>query len=207
MPAPNVTAFPNNRSPLPFDPAMPTAARRSLLVGALPPPLQELLAAGHVERRPRFGDDGFDGMAETWSPPAGVTPQHAALAQRALDDLTSTVLAPVSTDHVLARVLALLSHFPSKGMTPDVERLVALDWAEDLGEYPAWAIDTAAKHWRRTKKWRPSIAEMRALCDDLCTQERALADRLHAVIRAGQPDRGRRGEVMAMTAGAMRRML
>lgn len=89
-----------------------------------------------------------------------------------------TALAPAPTDHVLARVLALLSHYPAKGMTPDVERMVALDWAEDLGEYPAWAIDATARAWRRSKKWRPSIAEMRALCDDLCAGERRLAARL-----------------------------
>ncbi|MCW2239538.1 hypothetical protein [Azospirillum canadense] len=170
----------------------------------MPAPLQELLAAGHTERRPRFSDNGFDGMAETWSPPVGVTVQHAALAQRALDDLRMTALPPAPTDHVLARVLTLLSHFPSKAMTPDVERLVALDWAEDLGEYPAWAIDAAARQWRRSKKWRPSIAEMRDLCDALCTGERALAERLQAVVRAGRADQAGAGR--APTAGAIRRM-
>ena len=85
MPAPNITAFPSPRSPLPFDPAMPAADRHSLLIEALPPPLQDLLVAGHVERRSRFSDDGFDGMVETWSPPADVTAQHAAMAQRALE--------------------------------------------------------------------------------------------------------------------------
>lgn len=202
MPAPNIAAFPNGRSPLPFDPAMPAEDRRALLIGALPPPLRDLLAAGHTERRPRFSDNGFDGMTETWSPPAAVTAQHAAMAQRALDDLTATVLAPASSDHLLARVLALLSHFPSKGMAPEVERLVALDWADDLGEYPAWVIDAAARTWRRTKKWRPSIAEMRALCADLCAQERALAERLWAVVQAGRPDQPR-----AAAGGAIRRMV
>ncbi|MCW2240395.1 hypothetical protein [Azospirillum canadense] len=206
MPAPNITAFPSPRSPLPFDPAMPAADRHALLIGALPPPLRNLLADGHVERRPRFSDDGFDGMTETWFPPAGVTGQLAAMAQRALDDLVMTALAPAPTDYVLARVFALLSHFPAKGMTPDAERLVALDWAEDLGEYPAWAIDAAARAWRRTKKWRPSIAEMRALCNDFCAGERRLAERLQAVVQAGRQDRARAGEVTALSAGAIRRM-
>ena len=206
MPAPNITAFPSPRSPLPFDPAMPAADRHSLLIGALPPPLQDLLVAGPVERRPRFSDDGFDGVTETWLPPAGVTVQHAAMAQRALDDLAMMALAPAPTDHVLARVLALLSHYPAKNMTPDVERLVALDWAEDLGEYPAWAIDAAARAWRRSKKWRPSIAEMRALCDDLCAGERRLAERLQAVVQAGQQNRVQGGAAKALTAGAIRRM-
>ncbi|WP_431857268.1 hypothetical protein [Azospirillum sp.] len=203
----NIATFPGCRPPVTFDPSLPGPDRHAALVAALPAPLQEVLAAGRVERRPRFSDDGFEGLAETWSPPATVTSQHAALAQRALDDLTGTALAPASTDHLLARVLALLSHFPAKGMTPDVERLVALDWADDLGEYPAWAIDAAARQWRRTRKWRPSIAEMRAMCDDICRQERALAERLQAVVlRAGQQDRARVGLIKAIAAEAIQRM-
>ena len=107
------------------------------------------------------------------------------MAQRALDDLERTVLASAEPTRVLGRVLALLSHFPAKGLTPDVEQMVALDWAEDLGEFPGWAIDHAARTWRRSRKWRPSIAEMRALCEDACTQERRMAERLRAVARAG----------------------
>lgn len=206
MPNRNVAAFPSDRSPLPFDPALPAATRHAQLLGALPPLLREILAAGPVERRPRFSENGFDGLTERWSPPDGVTAQHAALAQRALDDLTATALAPADSDQLLARVLALLSHYPAKGMTTEVERLVALDWAEDLGEYPAWAIDAAARAWRRTRKWRPSIAEMRTLCDDLCAPERALAERLLAVVHKGTREASRAAEVRVLVAGAIRRM-
>ncbi|WP_181449496.1 hypothetical protein [Azospirillum thermophilum] len=175
---------------------------------ALPDPLRRILDAGHIERRSRFADDGFTGVAEVWVPPADVTAREAAMARRSLDDLNATVLAPAAANHLLARILALLSHYPAKSLGPDVEQLVAMDWAEDLGEFPAWAIDQAARLWRRSRKWRPSIAEMRSLCEEACAGERALAERLAAVAMAGQgagplPPRG---TVHRLTAGAVRRM-
>ncbi|PWC74113.1 hypothetical protein [Azospirillum sp. TSH64] len=175
------------RSPLPFDPAMPPGDRRRLLVDALPEPLREILAAGRLEHRPRFGDNGFDGLSEIWSPPATVTARQAAMAQWALADLEGSVLAPVEPDRLLGRILALLSHYPAKGLTPEVEQLVAMDWVEDLGEFPGWAIDQAARIWRRTRKWRPSIAEMRALCEEACAKERQLAECLRKLAGAALP--------------------
>ncbi|PWC49812.1 hypothetical protein TSA6c_27540 [Azospirillum sp. TSA6c] len=193
-----------------FDPTLPAPQRRIRLTAALPPPLQELLAQGRTDRRPRFGEDGFDGMIEQWFPPAGVTAAQASLARQTLEDLSGTVLAPADSDHLLGRVLTLLSHFPAKGLSPEVERMMALDWAEDLGEYPAWVIDAAARHWRRSRKWRPSIAEMRALCEELCAPERALADRLQALADAAPrgaaaPD-PRAQDPRALAMGALRRM-
>jgi hypothetical protein len=195
------------RSPVPFDPTMPPADRCRALIAALPDALQEVLASGHVQRHSRFRDDTFDDVAETWLPPATVDTRHAAMAQRALDVIEHGVLAPAEPNQVLARVLALLSHFPAKGLTPDVEQMVALDWAEDLGEFPAWAIDQAARTWRRTKKWRPSIAEMRTLCEEACAQERRMAEWLRAVARTGS-DAGVAGPgaVLRLAGAAVRRM-
>ncbi|TWA83135.1 hypothetical protein FBZ83_106318 [Azospirillum brasilense] len=173
------------RSPLPFDPTMPSSDRCRLLESAFPEPLRDVLAAGHLDHRPRFNEDGFEGLQETWTPPATVTVRQAAIAQRVLADLEGSILAPAEPDRLLGRVLALLSHYPAKGLTPDVEQLVALDWVDDLGEFPAWAIDQAARSWRRSKKWRPSIAEIRALCEEACAKERVLAGRLRTIVRAG----------------------
>ncbi len=175
-----------DRSPLPFDSTMPPSDRCRLLEAAFPEPLRNVLAAGHLDHRPRFGEDGFEGLQESWSPPADVTVRQAAMAQRVLADLESSILAPAEPDRLLGRVLALLSHYPAKGLTPEVEQLVALDWVDDLGEFPAWAIDHAARAWRRTKKWRPSIAEIRALCEEACAKERVLAGRLRTIVRAGR---------------------
>lgn len=175
-----IMSFPD-RSPLPFDPAMPSPDRCRMLATCFPEALQEVLATGMVECRPRFSENGFDGLSENWLPPTTVSARQAAMAQRMLNDLESSVLAPAEPSRLLGRILALLSHYPAKGLTPDVEQLVAMDWAEDLGEFPGWAIDQAARTWRRTKKWRPSIAEMRALCEDACAQERELARRLRKI--------------------------
>ncbi|GAA4256653.1 hypothetical protein [Azospirillum formosense] len=174
------------RSPLPFDPAMAPGERCRLLVAAFPDALREILAAGTLEHRPRFGENGFEGLQESWSPPAALSDRQVAMAQRVLKELERSILAPAEPDHLLGRVLALLSHFPAKGLTPDVEQLVAMDWVEDLGEFPAWAIDDAARAWRRTKKWRPSIAEMRALCEEACARERVVAQRLRRIVQAFQ---------------------
>ena len=205
--APNITAL-HDRSPLPFDPAMPADTRVRLLTEAFPKPLQEVLAAGRTERRARFGEDGFSGLIEEWLAPEGTQPQHAAMARRVLDELYRTSLAPASPNHLLARVLALLSHYPAKGTTPEVEQMIAMDWADDLGEYPAWALDQAARTWRRTRKWRPSIAEMRSLCDEACAGERALVERLRAVVSAGETARapGGGGSVYSLLSRSVRRI-
>ncbi len=199
--------------PLPFDPAMTPALRSRMLREALPEPLQRLLDRGQVGRHSRFTEDGFADVVEDWTPPDGVTPRHAALARRALAEIDETILAPASANHLLGRVLALLSHFPAKATTPEVEQLLAMDWADDLGEFPAWAIDQAARRWRRTRKWRPSIAEIRALCEEACAAERALAERLRAIAMTGEWAGERTGElgggagaVRPVLASAMRRM-
>ncbi len=196
-----------NAAPLPFDPALPSARRAQLLTDALPEPLRAVLAAGRIERRSRFTEDGFTGIAEDWTPPDTVTPHHAILARHALSDIDGEVLAPAPANHLLGRVLALLSHYPAKATTPDVERLLAMDWADDLGEFPAWAIDHAARVWRRSRKWRPSIAEIRSLCEDACAAERQLADRLRAVARAGEAaSTDRPTPLRPLLSGAVRRM-
>lgn len=220
----NIQPFPDrsppDRSPLPFDPSMPSETRGRLLRHALPEPLRAALDGGRVVRRSRFAEDGFSGVAEDWVPPDGISAVQAALARRALAEMQATVLAPAPVNHLLARILALLSHYPAKGTTPEVEQMLAMDWAEDLGEFPAWAVDAAARLWRRTRKWRPSIAEMRSLCEEACTGERALAERLAAVARAGKelpapsadgpgdplsPNLSR-GTVRRLAAGALRRV-
>lgn len=210
-----VTPLPRSRIAA-VDPELPATERQAHLVAILPPALQDLLARGRTERRPRFGEDGFDGMTELWTPPDGVTAAQAVQARQALEEFSATVLAPVDGDHLLGRVLTLLSHFPAKGLSAEVERMMALDWAEDLGEYPAWTVDAAARIWRRTRKWRPSIAEMRALCEEVCAPERALAERLQALAAAAprpdmrpgnmRPGTLRANHLCAMTSGALRRM-
>src|SRR4051812_22134532 len=110
----NVTVMPDRLS-LPFDASKPPFERRQVLVAALPEALQDVLAAGRVERRSRFSEDAFDGLTETWILPATITRRQAAAAQRVLDDIERTILVPAELSYLLARILALLSHFPAKG--------------------------------------------------------------------------------------------
>ncbi|BAI75294.1 hypothetical protein AZL_c00010 (plasmid) [Azospirillum sp. B510] len=207
-PFPGSSSAPQNL-PLPFDPAMAPAPRCRILHQSLPEPLRQVIDQGRIERHSRFSEEGFADVVETWTPPEGMTPRHAALARRALAEIDETILAPAPANHLLGRVLALLSHFPAKATTPEVEQLLAMDWADDLGEFPAWAIDHAARRWRRTRKWRPSIAEIRALCEEACAGERALADRLRAIAlageRLGETGHGS-GDFRPMLASALRRM-
>ncbi|WP_042691189.1 hypothetical protein [Azospirillum sp. B506] len=200
---------PSPALPLPFDPAMAPGLRGRMLREALPEPLQRLLDHGRVGRHSRFTEDGFADVVEDWTPPDGVTPRQAMQARRALAEIDETILAPAPANHLLGRILALLSHFPAKATTPEVEQLLAMDWADDLGEFPAWAIDQAARRWRRTRKWRPSIAEIRALCEEACAEERGLAERLRAIAVAGERTgeaAGGTGAARPMLASALRRM-
>ncbi|WP_455176394.1 hypothetical protein [Azospirillum largimobile] len=187
-----------------YDPRLPPAQRHGALVAALPETLQAIVDNG--TRRACFDDvGGFVGMRETWSPPAVVDPADAEAATRALAAIEHEILAPVDPGWLLARLLALFAHCPPRStpLDPTVERMVANDWAEDLGEYPQWAVDQAVCVWRRTKKWRPTIMEMRALCDEAVAAERTLAERLRQVA-ATRPAGGQ--SVRALVGRAVRRM-
>ena len=63
---------------------------------------------------------------------------------------------------------------------------MADDWAEDLGDYPAWVVEAAARQWRRTKRFKPQICEMIALCEAECGEKRIHRDRLRAMVDAAR---------------------
>ena len=135
---------------------------------------------------------------------------HTEAATRALAAIEHEIQAPVDPGWLLARLLALFAHCPPRStpLDPAVERMVASDWAEDLGEYPQWAVDQAVRVWRRTKKWRPTIMEMRALCDEAVANERGLAERLRQIAVAKQAGASKiRGQNIQVIGGrAIRRM-
>lgn len=200
---------PLHTTPLPtvYDPALPTDQRRDALLAALPASLQTMLTSGLTRRACFDGTDGFTDLRETWSPPAIIEPADAETASRVLIEIEREILAPVDPAWLLARLLALFAHCPPRSapLDPAVEAMVAGDWAEDLGEYPRWAVDQAARTWRRTRKWRPTVTEMRTLCDEAVATERTLADRLRR-IAAAPAAAGRLQEVRALAAGGVRRM-
>ncbi len=191
-----------------YDPMVPADDRAQALANALPPTLQNVLAAGTMRRQSRFAeDDRFLGVTGVWQPPAGLTAEHVQMARRALTDLEDTVLAPSDPVPLLGRVLALLSHFPARGMSPEVEQAMAADWAEDLADYPLWAVEQAARQWRRTRKWRPTIAEMRDLCAEITAVEREFAKRLATIVKTGvRAEAGPTATVLALAARSVRRI-
>ncbi|PWC35933.1 hypothetical protein [Azospirillum sp. TSO35-2] len=182
--------------PAGYDPTQPAADRRAALRSALPPAVRAL-----VEERStggsRFAADGsYAGPARAWTAPTTVEPRTAQAAGVIVADIRRTILAPCDPAHLLARVYALFAHCaPKSPLPPEVEAVVAADWAEDLGEFPSWAVDAAARQWRRSSRYRPSIAEMRSLCEEACREERELAERLDRIARVSP------GATIGMTGG------
>ena len=137
------------------------AALRSSVREPLPPPpapVARLLESGIQERRFLFPDNGTVRIVETWQPPSEMEDGVAGLAMQHLSELEAA-LRPAERGVLLARILALLSHFRAEPNPPQVEQMIADDWAEDLGEFPIWAVEQACRQWRRTRKWRPQICE------------------------------------------------
>ncbi len=140
-----------------------------------------VLERGVAERRFLFPDAGPARRVERWSPPALHGPAETAAVERrlaALDD----ILHPADRGALLARVLALLSHYRMDPHPPEVEQRLADDWAEDLGTYPLWALEDAARAWRRTRRFKPQPCELVALCEDACGSLRQERDRLRRVL-------------------------
>jgi hypothetical protein len=87
------------------------------------------------------------------------------------------VLTPWSPVLLGQAIGKLLAHFErsagSDQRDPDLLEAMMVDWIEDLGEYPRWAVEDAAREYRRTeKKWKPTIAVMRELCEDRVKADR-----------------------------------
>ena len=139
-----------------------------------------VLERGIAERRFLFPDAGPARRAERWSPPAMQNPAETAAVERrlrALDD----ALQPAHRGALLARMLALLSHYRMDPHPPEVEQRLADDWADDLGAYPLWAVEAAARTWRRTRRFKPQPVEMVALCEEACGSLRQERDRLRQI--------------------------
>ncbi len=76
--------------------------------------------------------------------------QQGSLEESALaliEPQIERALAPAPRQWLLARAVSVLSHYPTSGASTDVIRAVAEDWAHELGELPAWAIQDACRWW------------------------------------------------------------
>ena len=132
---------------------------------------------------PRCGEFGFEGIDEVWDMPA-VTASDLVDLRRQLS-LVERAMTPVESPRLLARVLALLAQYRDAGLPATVEQAVAEDFLEDLGEFPAWAIDEACRQWRRhpTKyRYKPLCGDIRTLCIEIVGQLPIMAGRLKKMI-------------------------
>jgi hypothetical protein len=100
-------------------------------------------------------------------------------------------LTPAPRAELMSRILVLLAHYRLTAHVNAVEQGIADDWAEDLANYPMWAIDKAAKTWRRTKKFRPQIGEIIELCEEevgrISVERQRLQSIVDATARAAKP--------------------
>ena len=134
-------------------------------IPALPAPTPAVAAAVRPTRTWSVCDDrhGFSGVREEWLPPR-IGPEDLPQLREHLAALEELCM-PADRGWLLARVLALLSHYRQEANPSQVEFIIAEDWADDLGEYPAWAVEEAARRWRRTRKFRPAICEIREFAE------------------------------------------
>ena len=121
-------------------------------------------------------------VVEVWRP-RDMTAEQTRMVREYLE-VVERILAPSEKGRLLTRVLALLSHYRSDPNPPEVEFMIAEDWAEDLGEFPAWVVDEAARQWRRSRKFKPQICEIRDACLRIVGKEMKLLERLRSLVGA-----------------------
>jgi len=144
------------------------------------PEVARLLEAGVVASHYLVPENGETKRVEVWKPL--VINDERLMAEitqrlRQLDEF----LAPAHRGSLLARILALLSHYRSEPNPPQVEQMIADDWADDLGDFPLWAVAEAARRWRRTKRFRPQISEIRETCQTLVKEAALERSRLREI--------------------------
>ena len=78
----------------------------------------------------------------------------------------------MSRERFNGKVLTL-THQPGyyqRQMDEDQEALILASWWEELGDYPAVALDQAFSKWLRTKTTAPTIAELLEMAGDCITR-------------------------------------
>jgi hypothetical protein len=155
----------------------------------MPPPtpaVTNLLKGGVRSTRLLFPENGPTREVETWLP---LRVTDLRTLEEVRDRLCNVAIAldPAPPGDLLSRIMVLLAHYRVPEHSKATEYGIALDWADDLAEYPLWAIEDAARKWRRTKKFRPQICEMIELCEDACGKLKTERRRLESVIDASEP--------------------
>lgn len=178
-------------------------------VPSLPSPPPAVVEAVRPSRTWSVCDErhGFTGIREEWTARPARPEDLPELREHLA--LLESLCAPVDRGWLLARVLALLSHYKQEANPSQVEAMIAEDWVDDLGEFPAWAVEEAARRWRRTRKFRPAICEIRGFAEAAVEEITRRRDRLRAVVRLGASRsdwQGDRDRITGMTRAAVRRI-
>jgi hypothetical protein len=161
---------------------------------ALPAPpskqIRDAIEAGVVSRRLLFPENSPPRRVETWRAPVIKDKAVGAAIWSRLKEL-DVWLSPAPRPALMSRILVLLAHYRSTTHADAVEQGVADDWAEDLAAYPMWAIDEAARTWRRTRKFKPQISEIIELCEaargSLALEHKRLQAMVDAASHAANP--------------------
>ena len=152
-------------------------------------PVNERIAALLKPKRtvPRYGSHGYDGDTEIWEPREVMAADVPALRRQL--SLVNAAMAPGDPGAILARVLALLSHYRDRdALAPQVEAAIAEDWADDMSEFPAHVVAEAARRWRRhpTKyRFKPLPGDIRALCVEIAGRLPIVRQRLERLLASG----------------------
>lgn len=125
----------------------------------MPPPFAQLV-----------GDLGDD----DWRPPPRVPSEIAASLPILVRDREQW-LSITDPEELAVIVAQLMLHYRQPERPEEQNELVFGDWLDDLAEYPTAVVREATREWRWAKKFRPTIAEMRDLCEGLlATKQREL---------------------------------
>lgn len=128
------------------------------------------------------GEGGFAGVASgAWQLPATVSQEQHDQASKALAHFERH-LAPAPRPEVVGRVMTALAHYYVADIPAAVHKAVSDDWAEDLGEFPAWAVVEAFRQHRRLDGRKPTIAAIRERCHRLTAADREKRDRLRGLV-------------------------
>lgn len=125
-------------------------------------------------------DFGYDEVEEPWQVP-NVTPSQVEECLTVIVEIEA-YLNPAEPQKVVARIAALLSHYYVPDSRPELQRAVAHDWIDCIGEFPWWAIQEACRKWMRMERRRPTPSDIRDLCQRQVRAEMQQRDRLRKII-------------------------
>ncbi len=136
------------------------------------PAVIRLLKEGIRSTHFLFPENGPTREVEIWVPPRV---EDLQMREEVRDRLRNLAIAlnPAPSGDLLSRIMVLLAHY----RVPEHSKAT---------EYAMWAIEDAARKWRRTKKFRPQICEMIELCEDACGKMKTERRRLESIIDASE---------------------